>query len=413
MLPPVDLAMHQIPQEARNQILPGQPLEPLLDFGPQPVTNRFPTQPGEGESLHNLSLALCPTTGLIQLAVPFPADDLRPRVPWLTVFEPEGHLDSVAELLAGLPGLGMEDAVVGYSSKDDSLLSRLSVLGFRSNWRIDPAVDLGVTDPCAFVETYQVPFTAGVLGQTLRNRRRPKLFIARHVLEHAYDLMGFLHAAAEVVDDSGYVVLEVPDCSRALVSLDYTTVWEEHTVYFTPFTFRCALEAAGLQPVDFRVYAQAFEDCMVAICQKSSKTTSGWSQEAVQGEISRARLFASSLASVRERCQVRLAAVRSAGGKLALFGAGHLAAAFICIHGVGKEFQFVADDNPNKAGRFMPGTNLPIKPSPALLDERITKCLLSLNPESEERVIGRQTAFVEAGGRFESIFPSSPRSFLL
>src|SRR6202012_1199272 len=85
-------------------------------------------------------------------------------------------------------------------------------------------------------------------------------------------------------------------------------------------------------------------------------------------------------------------------GKIAVFGAGHLAAKFINLLDLSPYIAFVADDHPKKRGLFMPGSRLPIKPSTALVEEEIQWCLLSLNPESEERVLKNLKPLFEIGG---------------
>lgn len=393
-----------------SQIFPESPVEILREFGQQPVSNRFPNHPGKDEFFQEMTLALCPRSGLVQLLHPFPADELRPRVPWLTVFEPEGHLDSMATILAGLPELTRDDWIAGYSSKDDSTLLRMSELGFRKQWRLDPVDDLGVSDLCAFVETFQVPFVQGAARRAKTLRERPKLFLVRHVLEHSYNLMGFIRAVSDVVDDSGYVVFEVPDCTRAFEALDYTTLWEEHSVYFTPSTFREALRVAGLEPVFFEIYSHPFENCMVAVCRKRSQAD-GILTNDLRIECDRARRFGNEFPSITNRFKDRLRKARSDGRRLALFGAGHLASAFLCLHRLEEYFEFVVDDNLHKAGKYMAGTSLPIRGSKCLVEEQIDDCLLSLNPESEEKVVFKNGVFLAAGGRFSSIFPSSHRYF--
>ena len=63
----------------------------------------------------------------------------------------------------------------------------------------------------------------------------------------------------------GYVVFEVPDATRALDRLDYTTVWEEHVLYFTPATLRGCLERAGFEVVSLESYPYTLENSLVAI----------------------------------------------------------------------------------------------------------------------------------------------------
>jgi len=50
--------------------------------------------------------------------------------------------------------------------------------------------------------------------------------------------------------------------------------------------------------------------------------------------------------------------------------------------------------------------------SSALLEqERIDLCLLSLSPESENKVLAAKKAYLERGGEFRSIFALSPLAF--
>ena len=88
----------------------------------------------------------------------------------------------------------------------------------------------------------------------------------------------------------------------------------------------------------------------------------------------------------------------------------HLACAFVNFHGLSGLFDFVADDTPQKQGRFLPGARLPILPSQELVRRRVPLCLLALSIGNEDRVIARNAAFTEAGGAFRSIFAASRRS---
>ena len=109
-------------------------------------------------------------------------------------------------------------------------------------------------------------------------------------------------------------------------------------------------------------------------------------------------------------CARRLQRVKAEKGPIALFGAGHLACAFANFMGVADLIDFVADDTPQKIGKFLPGARLPILPSAALAERKVALCLLALSINNENAVIGRNEAFVDGGGTFRSIFRASPRS---
>ena len=102
-----------------------------------------------------------------------------------------------------------------------------------------------------------------------------------------------------------------------------------------------------------------------------------------------------------------LAEYQRSRGTIALFGAGHLAATFINLLGVKTFIEFVVDDHPAKRGLFMPGSRLPIRGSVSLNKGDVKLCLMSLNPESEEKVMSNNQSFINRGGVFASIFPAS------
>ena len=106
-----------------------------------------------------------------------------------------------------------------------------------------------------------------------------------------------------------------------------------------------------------------------------------------------------------------MAAFRSAQGRIAVFGAGHLSCAWINFLGARDHIDFVVDDDPRKRSLFMPGSRLPIFASSQLLERGIKLCLLSVSKESEARVIGNHRAFLGGGGIFASIFPGRLNSF--
>src|SRR2546422_701060 len=115
---------------ARCQVC-ATPLEAVLDLGALPLTNRFPRSPSAPEVTHPFVLGMCPPCGLAQLARPVAARDLRRRVDWITYREPEGHLDEVADAVAGLVGLSPKSRIVGLGDHEETLLRRLRDRGFR------------------------------------------------------------------------------------------------------------------------------------------------------------------------------------------------------------------------------------------------------------------------------------------
>jgi hypothetical protein len=219
-----------------------------------------------------------------------------------------------------------------------------------------------------------------------------------------------MHAVSRLAKPGGYIVFEAPDCARLFDLLDYSTIWEEHTLYLTGPTYLSALRSGGFDFVRSLVYPYSLENSLVAIVRHTgdagleARPAGGGG---IAGEVARARKFAVEFAGRRASFRAMCQRVRGEGGKVALFGAGHLACVFLNLVAAPGDVDFAADDNPNKQGLYMPGSRVPIKGSAALVQEGITLCLFALGPEVEPAVIKKNQGFAEAGGRFGSILPGS------
>jgi hypothetical protein len=372
-----------------------------LDFGPQAVRNRFLRSRDDREYTHPLAIGCCRACGTVQLADPPPVGELRPRFGSIRYNEPESHLDHVAAALARLPGVTPGSAFAGLTYKDDSTLARLNRLGFAATWRPDPQSDLGIDCAFAGIESVQEQLTPRAAEILTTKFGRPDVLLVRHVLEHAYDTRAALDWARTLVRPGGYVAFEVPDSARALDRLDYTTVWEEHVLYFTPATFRGCLERVGFEVVSLESYPYTLENSLVVIARPGDSRARS---EADAAELARAARFTREFPRVRERVRKQL----DARGRVAMLGAGHLTGAFVNLYGLADRVEFVADDNPNKQGLFMPGSRLPVCSPAELMSQAIDLCLMTVRPEIEGAVAAKNAAFTARGGVLASVFPESP-----
>lgn len=382
----------------------------LADFGPQPICNRYLPGPDGAEFKHPMVLGQCGACGLVQLLNPVPAEEIVPPYDWIVYNEPEGHLDRLADILSGLPGLPKRGVIAGVSYKDDSLLRRLRERGHRYTWRLDAHRDLDMESTGASVELLQGRISPAGAIHITHGRGRSDMVIGRQVLEHSHSMRDFLSGLKCLLYPGGFVVVEVPDCTRALDNCDVAILWEEHIVYFTPETFKRNLAIAGFKLVHYECFPYPFENSLVAIVQVDGQPGgAGAFPEAatLEKEQSKARRFVEGLTERKRKVRELFGRYRAGGGKVALFGAGHLACTYINILELADVIDFVVDDHPKKKGLFMPGSRLPIRGSDALLLEDVKLCLLSLSPEAEDKVIDRNRAFTERGGTFSSINPSS------
>ena len=380
----------------------------LLDIGKHPVSNRFLECPSAEEFLYPLAVGQCGTCGIVQLTKLMPVGELIPPYEWITYNEPEGHLDALVDRLTWLPGIDKGSFIAGISYKEDTILQRFNRLGFNQTWRLDISNDLEVSASEAGIETIQDRLNSDLVPSITKKYGLADIMIVRHVIEHAYRPAKLINALRQLIRSTGYLVFEVPDCTRVLDKLDYSTVWEEHLLYFTPETFRNFFSYYKFSLIDYIFYSYPHENSLVAIVQPSEEEYPIYPpQDVLKSETNRADNFSRNLEVRKNKIKGFLSQYRKNHGKIAVFGAGHLACMFLNLMEIGEYIEFVVDDSPEKKGLYMPGSKLPIVGSQAIIDEDIKLCLTTLSSESEQKVVQKNKKFVELGGAFSSIFPSS------
>ncbi|MDB5306307.1 MAG: hypothetical protein JWO38_509 [Gemmataceae bacterium] len=379
-----------------------------LDLGPQALRNRFLRSRDEAEFLHPCKVGVCRQCGTVQLESAVPVEEMRPRFAWVRYTEPEWDLDVTVPLLASLPGITPDSVVAGATRNDESTLRRLNALGLGKTFVLDPRIDLGVESPFGGLESFQERLTLPTAERLAEKYGRPDVLVVRYLLEHAQDARAMLQAVRTFVRPGGYVLFAVPDAVKPLERLDYTTLWEEHLLYFTPATLRSSLAAAGFDVVDVRRFCSAQEDSLVAVARSAGgPALPQVSSAELAGELSRADRFIREFPRVRDRVREKVGRFTRAGRKVAMLGAGHLTAGFVNLYGLAEGIDFVADDNPNKHGLFMPGSRAPILPSAELVDRRVELCLMTVRTEVEEAVVARNAPFTGRGGILASVFRES------
>lgn len=381
-----------------------------LDVGEHPVASFFLKERQGPERKYRLVLGQCSTCATIQLMQPVPHDALVPPYDWLTAREPEGHLDTVVDEIMALPGIGRGSVIGALTYKDDTTVERFRKKGCSTTWRVSLTDDLDVVNPAANIETVQKLTNPDRMAAIAARRGAADVLIVRHILEHAEHPRALVEGIAALLKPGGLLMVEVPDCTGNLRLADYCMVWEEHSLYLTPATFEQLLSVGGFEIVSSNIYPLPFENSLVILARRSGapgplKTSASALKEA--GILER---YAAMYQPARRELRQALERVRAQKGPIALFGAGHLACAFANFMGVADLVALVADDMPQKQGKFLPGARLPIMPPAALVDRRVALCLLAVSIGNEDAVIGRNSAFTAQGGQFRSIFRASPRS---
>lgn len=143
--------------------------------------------------------------------------------------------------------------VVEVGSNDGYLLGQFinettEVLGVDSSKTM---VDIATT---ANIPTMQAVFSTDI-AETIRKRHgAASVVIANNVFNHANDPLNFAQAAADLIDDEGHFIFEMPYWRAMVESGRFVDmVYHEHISYFTVKGVATLLAKVGLEIEDFKV----------------------------------------------------------------------------------------------------------------------------------------------------------------
>lgn len=383
-------------------------LKPLINFDTHPISNRFLVTQDQKVELYPYTLGQCQKTGVILQINPVSWEELVPQYGWISYNEPEAHLDQMLSLVLSVTENLRNGLIGGVSYKDDSLLDRFQKFNY-STKRLDIQSELGIMNSDAGVVTIQELLNPDLSRKITKKIGKFDIIIARHIVEHAYNLPCFLNAIGDLVQDNGYVIFEIPDCSSSIRLFDYTMLWEEHLFYFTPYSFSQVLYQNSFDILKMHVFPYPYEDSLVVIAQRKNNYFPLPQNGDLIHELMKGDDYAFQYGVLKYKILNLFRSLKEKG-KISFFGAGHMACSFIWNFELQPFVDFIIDDNPHKIGMFLSGSRIPIVSSEILFSSQISCCILSMNPISEEKVKNIFVDYVVNGGRFLSIFPNSKDS---
>jgi len=218
--------------------------------------------------------------------------------------------------------------------------------------------------------------------------------ICRHVIEHTSDPLGLLKSIRQTLAKSPHaqVFFETPCLEWILENQVFWDFFYEHCSYFTEQSLSVAFEVAGFQAKSIH---EAFHGQYLWLEAELSNRQSR-NVRTVSGQISiLAKQFTDKEGLLIQHWQERLKELQSSGG-LAIWGAGAKGVTFANMLDPHCEWiDCVVDLNPNKQGRFVPGTGHPIVSYYDLPKRNVTTAIL-MNPNyCEENQLLLKKAGVE------------------
>jgi SAM-dependent methyltransferase len=389
----------------------------MADLGMQPPSNAFLSSPAEvaAERRYPLRAKVCEVCKLVQVDYDVAPEELFGNYVYFSSYSEEwlAHAERYADMARRRFDLDSTSLVIELASNDGYLLKNFLNMGV-------PVLGIDPSDTVArAAEGIGVPTLVEFFGETLARKlssegRGADLIVGNNVLAHVPQLNDFVAGIAALLKPHGTVTMEFPHLLKLIEHVEFDTIYHEHYSYLSLTAVEHVFSRHGLRLFDaeelpthggsLRIFAAHAER---ADLTESLPLQRLRAQEAAAGlgELDTYRRFAERVRACRRSLLDFLARAKREGRRVAAYGAAAKGNTLLNFCAVTREdIALVADLNPHKQGKLLPGTHIPVVSPQALMEDRPDYVLIL--PWNLEHEIRRQLDGVCAwGGRFVTAVP--------
>jgi SAM-dependent methyltransferase len=393
-------------------------IRPLIDLGAAPPSNAYLTEADlrAPEKTYPLMVMVCEQCWLVQTLDFAEAGELfGADYAYFSSFSTSWlqHAERYVVDMAQRFELGSTSTVVEVASNDGYLLQHVQARGIRC-LGIEPTASTARAAREKGIETRELFFGEAQGAKLATEGWQADLAVANNVLAHVPDINDFVRGFARLLKPRGVATFEFPHLLRLLRENQFDTIYHEHFSYLSLIAVTRIAEQAGLQVFDteelpthggsLRVFAQRAD---TAACPVSARVAAMLRREAEAGLTSPEGYagFQARAEKVKDDFISFLIDAKRSGKSVAAYGAAAKGNTLMNFAGVRPDLvRYVADRNPAKQGRFMPGSRVPIVSEEALSRDRPDYVVI-LPWNLKEEVMQQLSEVRSWGGLFVTAIP--------
>ncbi|MBV8091097.1 MAG: class I SAM-dependent methyltransferase [Alphaproteobacteria bacterium] len=384
-------------------------LQIILDLGSHPIANALLSKDDldRPEPKYPLMVAFCQACTLLQVTETVPPDVLYRRdYPYFSSSSPallEHSAQHVDELVCKYR-LDPNSFVIEVASNDGYLLHNFIERGIPC-LGIDPADGPVARANAIGVRTIHDYFGSRCAEGLAREGKLADVVIANNVVAHVDDINDFVEGFARLLKPTGVAIFEFAYAADMIEQCEFDTIYHEHLFYHTLHGLTALFGRHGLCLNDVERLPIHGGSLRLTVSRTPARTDALEALFAHEAALGIDKLpfyndFAARVRRLRDELAGLLVSERTKGRRIACYGAAAKGATLVNYLALGAGFfEFVADANPYKQDKFMPGQHIPIRhPDQLVTDQPDYALLLVWNFAGE--VMRQQARYRQRGGSF-------------
>lgn len=383
---------------------------PFLDLGSAPPSNAFLTDEmlNQAETWYPLRLLVCEQCWLVQ------TEDFSGRealfsddyvyfsswsISWLA------HAKAYVNSMVSALGLDANSHVVEVASNDGYLLQFLKATGIPC-LGIEPTASTARAARAKGIEVIQRFFGVDLADELVKVGKQADLIVANNVLAHVPDINDFVAGFAVLLKAEGVATFEFPHLLKMVSLNQFDTAYHEHFSYLSLGAVTRVFASNGLNIFNveelsthggsLRVFAQRIDTGVRGIEPSVQRILDDETLLGMNTTEFYQNFQVHAVNIVRELNTFLLNQVER-GSKVVGYGAAAKGNTLLNFAGVRSHLvSYVADLNPSKQGKYLPGSRIPVvSPNKLAIDKPDVVLVLPWNLGSE---VTQQLAFTHEWG---------------
>ena len=233
---------------------------------------------------------------------------------------------------------------------------------------------------------YQVEFIQDYYSEKYAHYQSD-LIICRHTLEHIPNPASFLTTLRQNIGESHNpeIFFEVPNALDTFHDLAIWDIIYEHCCYFSHVSLSSVFTRCDFQVTETQEEYRGQFLCLEAFPSHATQGLTAKQTEALTQLKDDIRIFSSKFHQKVAYWQTKLQEIASNNQRVVLWGAGSKGVTFLNIIKEQRQIEYVVDINPNKEGKFIPGTGQQIVTPEFLLNYQ-PDIVIVINPIYENEI---------------------------
>jgi hypothetical protein len=352
----------------------------VLDLGNLPIANELPITNHEIIDLFPLCFGICTNCGLGQVGEPVSRERLFSDYRYLSSISETWlrHAKNFAQNTVEALKLTSSDLVIEIASNDGYLLqyfknSGIKVLG------VEPAKNIAMKASLNGIETISEFFGVDTAKEISNLHAAPNLIIANNVAAHVPNLRDFFAGLEALAGDQTLISIENPSILNLLKENQFDTIYHEHYSYLSLTALNPIFKKHELKIVEVEKLETHGGSLRVTLVKaRYNYLVQKSVYEILEEETKYDPLNVDLMFKFQESAKViqlelvkELKNAKEQGLKVAAYGAAAKGNTLLNYSQINTDLvSYVVDLNPNKQGKYLPGSHIPVVSENVLSQDR-------------------------------------------